>query len=357
MQVSRSSREVIFILTQPENERYATLKDLETLKKLLPTSKDIYKRTVNDFYATRPSKFENVCLAVFVSHYDFVSKKRYDLKFNISCDSDSERESDRDSDGFDDLNLDDEPSDCAVDARSNYFALPNDIGYLREREYPKVIRYVRYDKKKERTNYYREQLMLYKPWRKLALELENGIINHFEVFEQNKDTIVENRMIFEKGFSEIDEETYLKEMDSEIQEYYEHLFHEDADTMNTADDKLMANHNLRIELDSDAEIEDEEELIDMHGNHVPMNDNDYRLISTGLSSISAGKASKRLSDDEYKKLMIELNAEQQQYLMNLLSCIKDQSIFYHFVTGSAGTGMLRSLQCFKCLSFKTNLFY
>jgi hypothetical protein len=180
--------------------------------------------------------------------------------------------------------------------------------------------------------------MLYWPWRNLVQELENGIVNHFELFEQHRNVIVENRMTFEGAFTDVQQEEFLKDMDDEIREYYEDLFHEDADTMNQADNILLANHDLRNDFDPDVEIDNEEDLLMEHGNHVPLIDDMFKLISSGLNSKAVGKANKRLNDDQYKKFMIELNDEQQLYLMNALSRIKNKEVFYDFITGSAGTG-------------------
>ena len=61
----------------------------------------------------------------------------------------------------------------------------------------------------------------------------------------------------------------------------------------------------------------------------------------GVETAMAVKAAKRLSDDEYKDLMITLNKGQYIYLMNVLSMLKRNEVFYHYVTGDAGTGKSR----------------
>ena len=338
--VSNSSRDCIFIMTQPENERYLTVKSLEELKSLPPKSKNIFKRSSNDFYATRPQRFNDTCLAVYLSHYEFMSEAAYDKKFfsedqteAMKTNSYSElSDVDEDDDYFEIFKNVGDVFETDEEVRAGYIKIPN--GYLRVRQFPKVIRYVRYNKKKDRINFYREQLMLFLPWRDLQTELENGAINHFEIFERNKHTIAANKAIFESLFGDTCADEFLQEMDEEIRSYYEELFHEDADTMYKVDDLLMQNFNLC----EDIEEETEEETLQTFGNHVPLTDPKRNLITSGLENQNSKKAAKRLSTDSYKRMMISLNEEQRKYVMNSLHLIKNNEIFHHFVTGCAGTG-------------------
>ena len=49
----------------------------------------------------------------------------------------------------------------------------------KKRKVAQIIRYVRYNKKNDSENYYRERLMLFIPWR----NVERDLISSFETFE------------------------------------------------------------------------------------------------------------------------------------------------------------------------------
>lgn len=51
---------------------------------------------------------------------------------------------------------------------------------LRKRKKPKIIRYVRYNREQELENFFREQLMLFYPWRNESQDL----IGNFQTFEE-----------------------------------------------------------------------------------------------------------------------------------------------------------------------------
>lgn len=51
--------------------------------------------------------------------------------------------------------------------------MKNGTGTLHKRKQPKVIRYVHYDRNKGRANFFRELVMLFKPWRDEYDEIES----------------------------------------------------------------------------------------------------------------------------------------------------------------------------------------
>ena len=61
-----------------------------------------------------------------------------------------------------------------------------------KRKKAKIIRYVRYHKDKDPENHYREQLMLYTPWRKEHIDLIKDCQTYQERFEQVKDEVISN---------------------------------------------------------------------------------------------------------------------------------------------------------------------
>ena len=79
-----------------------------------------------------------------------------------------------------------------------------DSGYMRLRRKPKVIRFRRYNIIQDEVNFYREQLMLYLPWRNEYIESDN--IDFRCVYGTNIDLIKQNRTCYESsGQASIDE--------------------------------------------------------------------------------------------------------------------------------------------------------
>ena len=113
-----------------------------------------------EHYIQRTDQLEDVSLAEFAAMYDFQSNSKV-VKINPEFeDGNSDQE---------DLPLRDNPS---------LFPL-KDSGYMRFRRKPKVIRFRRYIIIQYEVNFYREQLMLYFPWRNESLNLIILIIDVF----------------------------------------------------------------------------------------------------------------------------------------------------------------------------------
>lgn len=68
---------------------------------------------------------------------------------------------------------------------------------LVRRKKPKIIQSVRYHKDKDLENHYREQVMLYTPWRNESTDVINNCQTYQEQFEQIKDEILTNRCQYE----------------------------------------------------------------------------------------------------------------------------------------------------------------
>jgi hypothetical protein len=92
------------------------LKASSELKELDDNCTDIYEESIIDRFKTRPDTYSGICLAEFAAYYE---RKR------------------------------------------------NSNEYTRRRK-PKVLRWIRYSREQDLTNYCREQVMLYLPWRDLV---------------------------------------------------------------------------------------------------------------------------------------------------------------------------------------------
>ena len=149
---SVSSRASVFINTQRPEERVKLVKSSEELSNLAPNSVDIYKPDTIDLYAHRDPALEKLCLA------DFVASVK-------DCVKASARNSDQ----------------PLIDSPKLY------------RKSLKIIRSCNFRENIDESEFYRELIMLYLPWRNEESEVLN--INHKEKFflPQVNDIIMENR--------------------------------------------------------------------------------------------------------------------------------------------------------------------
>ena len=94
---------------------------------------------------------------------------------------------------------DDDPNSIHV---TNSVCEPNEYKLkggmkLVKRKKPKIIRSVRYHKEKDPENHFREQLVLYTPWRKKGTDLIKECQTYQEHFEQIKDEVLYKRNQYE----------------------------------------------------------------------------------------------------------------------------------------------------------------
>ena len=190
-----SSRYVQFINTTIPEERTFLLKPHDQLQDLPNNSNDIESDNIIKRYQRRPCKLENVCLADFVAWYNCI-RESSNAKKPTKCMSADNFLPENDFEA----NSDDEQSDIEANSDVNFgqdeFHLRG--GYkLVKRSVPKIIRSVRYNKNKHSENYFREQLMLYMPWRNEEEDLIYGCQTFEEKYMQLEDVIVENRYNYE----------------------------------------------------------------------------------------------------------------------------------------------------------------
>lgn len=283
------------------------LKSVKELAKLPADSQDIYKRNVIDRYVDRPAVMEDLCLADFVALYNFRGKK--------------DNSSEQTLDLSDEFNVMEENS-----SSESSRTIPISDGVLSRRRNPKILRFCRFSHAKDPFNFYRERLMLFKPWRNEALDLEKVDVE--QVYLQFESLIKVNSQKY------IQEDVDLDAISSEIE-------------------------NLRTNQDADNEREDGENNENEEvSNEAPFNNvYDYPnntmeadvMFNIGNCDIEVpstlGIESNKItlpeliSDAEYIKLMTSLNLKQYDYVMHVLNGVKSNEFpFYDFVGGEAGVG-------------------
>ena len=146
-----------------------------------------------EHYIKRSDELEDNCLAKFAAWYEFQTSKRFS-KINPNVE---EENSDHE--------------DFSLVENPRIFPL-KDKGYIRLRRIAKVIRFRRYNVVQDEVNLYREQLMLYVPWR---VEIDSETVDYKCMYDSNLALIIENRSLFEsRDQSSIDEAIdILEDMD------------------------------------------------------------------------------------------------------------------------------------------------
>ena len=172
MPLRKSSRQFQFINTSNPDERTFLLKTLDKIKEMPDKSTDVESDNVIKRYQRRPRGLDNVCLADFVACFNCVKDS---TQFSqVASQSEIPSVSYLPETDFAD-NVDDDPPCEENNENDASMEFPMRGGFkLVKRRNPRIIRSVRFSKEKDPQNYYREQLMLYTPWRNEQKDLLKG---------------------------------------------------------------------------------------------------------------------------------------------------------------------------------------
>lgn len=129
--------------TSHPQKRVKILKSEEVLRSMDPDSKNVTCCGLLERYMARPPAIENVTLAEFAADYEIERNK-------IAINQPHEEENrDKDHKGN----------------TSKTFELNNGMGKVIKRSRSKIIRFCNFNRMKDSLEYFREQLMLFVPWR------------------------------------------------------------------------------------------------------------------------------------------------------------------------------------------------
>ena len=156
------SRSVVFVNTNPRNERIAVLKNNVSLSQLDDNDTNVFQKSLIDRYQHRPQHLSSMCLAEFAATY-VVNYERNE------CDAVPAPES---------------------DITSTQITLTDKFGKMSKRKQETVIRFRKYSRKIDPSNWYRAKLMLYYPW----FDEQTDLLGQYETHElhyRHVKTIVE----------------------------------------------------------------------------------------------------------------------------------------------------------------------
>lgn len=300
MPMRRSSHDFQFISSSPPDERTFLLKKLDKLKELPDSSPDIESYNIIKRYQRRPKQLENLCLANFVAWYNCVKDEHADSSRNRS--SVTGLDDFLPETSFDD-NTDDDPISINVtecQCEPHEYKLKGGMKLVKRKK-PKIIRSVRYNKDKDPENHFREQLMLYTPWRNETTDLIKQCQTYQERFEQVKDNVISNRHEYEYHSDIIDKA--IKDMDygefdnfDTVAPNAEHINKQDA-TVKEKPSELFGCFDP-----GKNKVHSQYDLLNDIGIFPRSNEEEELVI-------------KRMSDDNYYALVRSLNEKQRQFFL------------------------------------------
>ncbi|XP_037820089.1 uncharacterized protein LOC119609402 [Lucilia sericata] len=312
MRLSESSNADIYINTVRPEERVLILRSRDELQNLPSDSTDIYVTSLLDHYVQRPDELDSLCLADFAAYYKFSRTAR-----NVQNEETYNEHDEQDENEF----------------SGRFLRLKDNSGFIKKKTKPNVIRYRRYNVNTHRSDYFRELVMLYHPWRNEEVDI---LQNDNEGFcNTNKDAIDSNRRRYDV-FEERELENVLE--------------------------------NLRLESESDNNGHGEDEN--------PSIDNEFRVL--GVPEINPDinvfnipenepteespegcirliKLPPLIPENDLLTMVRSLNNKQKIYLTHLLHNIKLGQPFYEFVGGGAGVGKSRLISAlYQSVNYRQN---
>lgn len=314
LSVSHASRKVVFINTSLPQRRDRMLRPREQLEELDENDANIFLDNYLNYYANRDRHLERECLASVVANYEVV-------KTPARVTQRRPRENPEDS-----ANSDDE-------MEGGFFPIAHTRLSHRKRTKSKVIRYPRFRVDKEPADYYREQLMLFLPWRDEQRDLID--ILHHDVYQNNLREIKANK----EPFSPLDNEQVM-EM---VQQHMQNVEDEENDRVEIEEsqpnDRLPNEFHVFYPRDSQAEPD----IFQQMGLEVAR-DRMVRFTAPG-----------QLDGAEYVEKVARLNDDQRKLVLEILHLAARSEEPYHiFVSGGAGVGKSAFIET---LCFVLNKYY
>jgi PIF1-like helicase/Helitron helicase-like domain at N-terminus/Herpesvirus tegument protein, N-terminal conserved region len=297
MSVSNTSRAEVYINTSPPDERVGMLKSERELQELDPESTDIFHEGFIKHYSNRPDVLDNFCLAYVIGNYEY----------STAC---------KNKEVVEEVNEDLSDADDVPEVISKVLKLKAVKGYLRKRRQCKIIRYRRYCVETDPDNYYREQLMLFHPWRDEDVDLFG--INFEDKYNLHRATIIANRMMYNYFESDRVIDEAMEQADNIEQEAV--LTQNEESTI----DKEYQSYAMELpEIDIMVQL----------GRAAP---------SDVVQTFTVPHV---LSKTDFDILVRSLNMKQRAFLMHNLHHFKTSLLpYYVFLSGGAGVGKSRLIE-------------
>ena len=267
------SRSVVYVDTNPKHERIAVLKNKTDLGKLDDDDTNVFQKSLIDRYQHRPDELCSMSLAEFAATY----------VTNYQCKDDTD-----DSDVL--------PScDTDSDTCSTQIQLTDGYGRMNKRKREAVIKFRRYNKDAEPSNWYRAKLMLYYPWYDEQSDLQAG----YETYEQHYEHVKSIVLANESKYSH----TSIEDIEVDEDGPPEHLWSLIAPSTEASRSQSLA--------------EGSEPLTEVSNEDLRDNDN---ILSSGTTAnlhvrFDSATNQQVIPADQYRQMLRELNDKQRSIVM------------------------------------------
>ena len=161
------SRSVVFVDTNAKGERIAVLKGNATLNQLHDDDANVFQKSLIDRYQHRLQELQSMCLAEFAATFVTNYRRSTENECDVLPASDSE-------------------------TSSSQITLTGGFGKMNKRKREAAIRFRRFNKDAEPSNWYRAKLMLYYPWYNEQTDLLGGYSTYEQHYRRVQSTVVDN---------------------------------------------------------------------------------------------------------------------------------------------------------------------
>ena len=315
--LTKCTRDIVFVNTSVPEERIFLLKPKAALDELPAESTDVESDNVIQRYSKRPKQLSKYCLADYVSKVDIIYPKGNKVREKVN-DKNDDDQGDSSSSNESEDSLDDDNSQGS----DLLYKTKNGIKY-KKRKVPRIIRYVKYNMKKDPENYFREQLMLFVPWRNEQKDLLGSFDTYEAHYNSVQTSLIPKRNEYEHHIEEL--ELARQMMEDEQREYDQ-----------TAPNAEQENR----EAEEEGSKESEQFVYFNPSRVVEHRHYDIGIELQSTCSVPPVETSGiMLPDDEYLPLLRSLNLRQREFFNHIVHWIKckDEPV-YAFLTGGAGVG-------------------
>ena len=312
--MTKLSRDVNRIDTNPKEERITVLKNLAFLQK---DDNDVFCKSNIQRYTHRPPALATICLAEFVATYR--------VKYGSTVRNDDD----------DDHNHDNESIQEGDGANLREIKLLDGFGTMTKRKSEAVISFFKFSKDSDPTNYYRSRLLLYLPW---YVE-ETDLLSDYNSYEAHHNDKLTEILANERKYTA----TEIGDIRYDEQNHPQHVW-----------DQLApgTEHNRGLDNDEGQELERDLSQEDIDDNTILINDPSVNSSRNGPAELAyrfEGAANKDIiPPEEYRSLIRGLNKRQRQIVTYHRKWCKEAVLAlkegknikpYHiFVSGPGGVG-------------------
>ena len=276
--------------------------------KCLKIQQMLYAENVITRYSKRPKALENWCLADYISQLDIVYPNDDSAAEKVE-DVNDDREIESDSEQFDD-NL-------------TVITLKNGIK-IRRRQNNKILRYVRFSKKTDEENHFREMLLLFLPWR----NEDTDLISTYKTYKDHYTAV--------RGWIDCK----CREYENHVEELQLAKEMAENDMQDAFDEIAPGTEQIESETAEEQPV-DSEKFVCFNPDRVTEQCN-YDIgteIGSSCSVTRIEQSTNLLADDTYDKLLRSLNSKQEYFYNHVIHWIKTKDEpLYAFLSGGAGVG-------------------